>query len=144
MALTESNQKSVLSAARALIGKKTYKQLDCSNFIHQAYALADLHYPYRSTDSFDGLVPDYFIKVGTKQVEFQAADVLMFDGHVGLWDPDGCRVLQDAGTEDKECKRFDNKLNFLSSRSSGNRGPDYGMMKWFGGLKAVYRWNKAS
>lgn len=67
----------------------------------------------------------------------------MFDGHVGLWDADGCRVLQDAKTPNEECTRFNNQMPFLSSRSGGNRGPDCGMMKWFGGLKTVYRWNKA-
>lgn len=145
MALTEAQQQAVLKAARALIGTK-YDALDCSNFVHQSYATGGLHYPYRNTASFSGLVPEYFIEVSTAdgmEGVVEPADVLMFKGHVGLWDPQGCRVLQDAGAGNSECSRFNNQVPFLSSRSGGNRGPDYGMMKWWGKLQGVYRWNKS-
>lgn len=139
MPLSDAQQKAVLSVARALIGTK-YSDIDCSHFVHRAYATAGLNYPYRSTDSFAGLVGSYFVEVDTKNGSWQAGDVLLFSDHVGLWDPRGCQVLQDAGTPDADCKRFKNSLPFLSSRSGGNRGPDYGMLQWFGDLQAVYRW----
>lgn len=143
MPLSKKQQDAVLSAARALIRKKTYADIDCSHYVHQAYATAGLNYPYRDTATFIGLVGGYFAEVDAEKEGFEPADVLMFSGHVGLWDPNGCRVLQDAGTPNSECKRFNNEVSFLSSRSGKNRGPDYGMMSWFGGLKKVYRWSKA-
>jgi len=114
--------------------------MDCSHFVNFAYAQADLHYPYTATSSFDKRLSAYFKKVDMQESAWEAADVLMFSGHMGLWDPEGCKVLQKEQTQDAECERFDNKLNFLSSRSGGNRGPAFGMTDWFGKLKAVYRW----
>jgi hypothetical protein len=140
MPLTKEQQTAVLSAARALIGKKTYKDLDCSHFVHFAYAQANLHYPYKATADFDKSLKNHFKKVDLKKSAYEAADVLMFAGHMGLWDSDGCKVLQTEEKQNAECERFDNRLSFLSSRSGDNRGPDFGMTSWFGKLKAVYRW----
>lgn len=140
MPLTKEQQSAVLSAARALIGTKKYSDIDCSHFVHSAYATAGVNYAYQATATFKTLVGQQFVEVNAEKDGFEPADVLMFSGHMGLWDADGCKVLQEAGNPNAECGRFNNQLPFLSSRSGSNRGPDYGMMKWFGGLKAVYRW----
>lgn len=96
-----------------------------------------MHYPYNATASFEALAGHYFEKVDTSSGAF--ADGLM-SGHIGLWDPTDCKVLQDAGTENPECKRFRRALPLLSPRSGGSRGPDCGMISWFRGLKAVCQW----
>lgn len=139
MALTKHKQESVLSAARSLIGLK-YSDVDCSHFVHRAYETALLIYPYKPTAEFSDLAGTTFEAVDTSSGDFMPADILMFAGHMGIWDPQGCKVLQDLGSENIECKRFDNSLPFLSSRSGGNRGPDFGKLSWFGSLKSVYRW----
>jgi hypothetical protein len=139
MPLSEEKQKSVLSNARSLIGLK-YSDVDCSHFVHRAYEASSLSFPYKPTAQFAELVGKEFESVDTSAGDFMGADVLMFDGHMGLWDPKGCSVLQASGSENDQCKQFDNALPFLSSRSGKNRGPDFGMLKWFGALKGVYRW----
>lgn len=138
MSLDKIRAESVLSAARTLIGTP-YKDLDCSYFVHKAYAIAGFHYAYQATATFHTLVGKCFEEVVDMKA-CEAADVLMFSGHMGLWDAQGCKVLEDAKTPNQECIRFKNNLPFLSSRSGGGRGPDFGQMKWFGGLKKVYRW----
>lgn len=142
MALPEQQQKAILSAARALIGRK-YHELDCSHFVQESYRTAGLTYPYTNTASFGSLVPEFFAAVPKlDQGEFQPADILMFGGHMGLWDPEGCRELKQAGTPDAECESASSPMPFLSSRSGDDRGPDFGKVNWFGALQAVYRWNK--
>lgn len=138
MALNKEQVQSVLAAARSLIGTP-YRDLDCSHFVHRAYATAGLHYAYQATETFSSLVGSSFEEV-TDTSNLKSGDVLMFAKHMGLWDAQGCKVLQDAATPNKECLRFNNHLPFLSSRSGGNRGPDFGKMQWFGDLKKVYRW----
>lgn len=139
MSLTKEQQDSVLRVARTLIGMK-YSDLDCSHFVHRAYSTAKLEYPYAPTAAFSSLVDNYFVEITTAQSSFEPADVLMFSGHVGLWDPEGCSVLKSSGAPDGECTKFDDKIPFLSSRSGNNRGPEFGMLKWFGNLKTAYRW----
>jgi hypothetical protein len=82
MPLSDAQRNQILTAARALIGTK-YSDIDCSHFVHRAYATAALNYPYRSTDSFDGLVGSYFVEVDSKKDALQAADVLMFSVNIG-------------------------------------------------------------
>jgi hypothetical protein len=135
MALTNQQSNQVLQAARKLIGK-TYADIDCSHFVHEAYGNAGLTYEYAATATFVAaqagpagpfeLIPS---------APWQSADVLLFKGHMGLRDPDGCSVL---GTN-AECKRLNQRAPLLSSRSGGNRGPDYGIPSWWGSFK-VYRW----
>lgn len=138
MPLTDAQKESILQNARALIGMK-YDQIDCSNFVHRAYAAAKVTYPYRATASFDDLTIQYFNKLEAS-VTREAADVLMFSGHVGLWDPGGCTVLETAKMPNPQCQSMKNNVPVLSSRSGKNRGPDFGQAKWFGEVKAVYRW----
>jgi hypothetical protein len=138
MPLTDDQKKALLSTARALIGTP-YAELDCSHFVHQAYATAGLNYSYLNTKAFPTLVGKIFVEIPLTEA-MAAGDVLMFAGHMGIWDPDGCQVLQDANQVNTQCQQFKNAVPFLSSMSGQNRGPDYGKMNWFGQLKAVYRW----
>lgn len=139
MLLTSGQADLVLSEARKLIGK-SYADLDCSHFVNEAYAKAKLAYEYAATAVFvrnqagpDG--PFQAVAAGGPQ----PADVLLFPSHMGLWDPQGCQLL---GTN-AECKRLNNKAPFLSSRSTDNRGPDFGVPSWFGSYK-LYRWKGAT
>lgn len=133
MPLDQDQKTKVLEEARKLIGM-SYDTLDCSHFVYESYVKAHLGYPYRNTKTFVDLVNSYFLPVNPEQLE--AGDVIVFDGHMGIWDPQGCSVL----TTNRECQRLDNKAPFLSSRSSKNRGPDYGRLGWFGTSYKVYRW----
>lgn len=140
MAITKDQQQAVLAAARALIGKP-YDQMDCSHFVHQAFATASLAYPYTNTAGFPGLITkgqDFFEVAGADSM--QAGDVVMFAKHMGIWDPQGCTVLAAAQSPNNECTKFTNAAPVLSSRSGGNRGPDFGTTSMFGEIKAVYRW----
>lgn len=136
MALTASQESLLLSAARDLIGT-SYATLDCSHFVQQAYEAAGLVYPYRNTATFTELCGGYFEQVTDGR---KGGDVLLLRTHMGLWDPDGCKVL----TTSRECIRIKNDLKkeaaFLSSRSGGNRGPDFGLENWWGEVLGVYRW----
>ncbi len=135
MALTSQQSNRVLEEARALIGK-TYADIDCSHFVKDAYTSAGLSYDYAPTATFAatraGTGGPFELVLASS---LQSADVLLFTGHMGLWDPEGCSVL---GTN-AECKRLKQQAPVLSSRSSGNRGPDFGVPSWWGAYK-VYRW----
>jgi hypothetical protein len=141
MSLSEVQKSAVLSAARALIGTP-YSDLDCSHFVNRAYSIAGLYFPYQATATFNNLVGSFFdVVVAKSSADYEAADVLMFTGHVGLWDPDGCQILQKSKAPDAVCADFKNQVPFLSSRSGGNLGPEFGKLNWFGGgVKQVYRW----
>ena len=142
MPLTKEQQEKVLKAGRMFIGK-TYKQMDCSAFVHNTYVAAGLNYPRVGTEAFGGLAGKYFDKLPAN-TPLEAGDLVMFPGHVGIWDPQGCQILQNAGTPDKQCHSNHNLLPLLSSRSSHNRGPDFGALNWFtedlGPVTAIYRW----
>ena len=128
----------VLEQARLLIGT-TYDQLDCSHFVHKAFAQAGMVYTYRNSASFASDPDDRFESVGFNLDAglLEPGDVIVFNGHMGIWDPDGCIIL--GGNE--QCKNLKNKAPFLSSRSGGNRGPDYGQLKWWSGDYQVFRWS---
>ncbi len=103
--------------------------------MNEAFKSAGLDYPYTPTAMFAtacaGSDGPFKLVGGTPQ----AGDVLLFTGHMGLWDPEGCTVL---GTN-SECKRLQGKAPLLSSRSTGNRGPDFGVPAWWGAYR-IYRW----
>lgn len=135
MALTERESDELLGDARKHIGK-SYADIDCSHFVWQSFKDAGKEYPYRSTSSFDQLVEmGYFIKLD-KNIEPQKGDVLMYNGHVGFWDPLGCSIL----VTNDVCKQWGTEASVLSSRSGKNKGPSYAKPSWFNGLKAIYRW----
>ena len=146
MALNENQKNAVLDAARFLIGVP-YHDIDCSHFVHRAYSVAGLEYTYQNTTTFSTLVGSYFEEIDNIS-KLEAGDVLMFSHHMGIWDPTGCRVIQRAFKFSKmrndECVKYKNDLPFLSSRSGGNRGPDFGKLHWFGDLKKIYRWKLVS
>jgi hypothetical protein len=71
--------------------------------------------------------------------------VLVFRSHMGIWDPSGCAVLAQKDNTNAECTNLKNNAPFLSSRSGQQRGPDFGITKWWGGhtgIQGVYRWKK--
>ena len=135
MPITPLQASNVLQCARGLIGK-TYSDLDCSHFVCEAYSKAQLDYDYADTSSFAAACAGRYGPFKPVIGDRQAADVLLFKGHMGLWDPEGCTIL---GTN-TECKRLKNEAPLLSSRSGGNRGPDFGQPKWWGSF-SVYRWD---
>lgn len=135
MPITSLQATRVLEEGRRLIGK-TYADFDCSHFVCEAYFKAELPYDYAATGAFAsaraGIEGPF--KLVPSRVP-QPADVLLFSGHMGLWDPQGCAVL---GTNN-ECKRLRESAPLLSSRSGGNRGPDFGIPAWWGNYR-VFRW----
>jgi hypothetical protein len=134
MAFGSLEARKVLTEARKLIGT-SYADMDCSHFVCHAYTAAGFAYPYAATATFAraaaGPAGPFEQAAGSPQ----AADVLLFSGHMGLWDPEGCTVLG----SNAECKRLKNDAPVLSSRSGGLRGPDFGIPKWWGSYQ-VYRW----
>lgn len=122
------HSKAILAAARKLIGTP-YASLDCSHFVHKAFADAGLEYTYASTASFS-TIPQ-FQPVATPQ----EGDVVLFSSHMGIYDPNGCAVVDTA-----ECKRLGATLPILSARSGNNLGVEYGRASWFAGQAKYFRW----
>jgi hypothetical protein len=135
MAISEKESEELLVNARKHIGK-SYADIDCSHFVWQSFKDAGKEYPYRSTAQFDDLVSmGYFLKLDSKTTPV-IGDVLMYKGHVGFWDPEGCSIL----VTNDVCKSLGSEASVLSSRSGKNKGPSYGKPAWFNELKAIYRW----
>ena len=138
MGLSADLQKKLLSNARSLIGQP-YDTLPCNEFVHKAFLLTGLKYEKKKTTDFPNLKDKTFVEVDFKKKSvnvLEPGDIILFQGHMGIWDPQGCTYLP----ENKECGRFKGDLPFLSSRTANNRGPDFGKIDWFGKVKAVYRW----
>ena len=119
----------ILKKARTLIGT-SYKDLDCSHFVHKAYDMAGFKYPYHNTATFN-LLTDYFIEV----TEVEPGDVILYTGHMGLHDPDGCNAMNTT-----ECQKLKGEARVLSARSGNNLGAEYGRSAWFGTVQKMYRW----
>ena len=139
MSLSYSPTK-ILDAARALVGT-AYSSLDCSNFVHQVYDKAGLKYTYCATKSFPAGTgkSSMFLEL-LDNTEILAGDVVLFPGHMGIWDPEGCRVIETS----RECKRFEDQAPVLSSRSGKNLGVEYGKVEFFTKKGySVYRWKGA-
>lgn len=153
---TKVNSTAILEAARKKIGTP-YASLDCSHFVNEAYRTAGYDYTYKATASFVdvpskmenpngknlGTAADgKFLEVHATDV--QDGDVLLFPGHMGIWDSQGCQALiNDPGKKDcKECytgKKVATDRQFLSARTSV--GTNYGKTSWFGkGKYRVFRW----
>ena len=130
-------KKRLLAQSHALIGKH-YNVIDCSHFVNDAYKGANMPYPYLNTSAFVTKANKFFKLVGTdlSPSSLEVGDVIVFNGHMGIWDPEGCLTL---GTN-QECKRLKNDAPFLSSRSGQNRGPDFGRLNMWSGSYSVYRW----
>ena len=138
MGLSTDLKEKLLQAARSKIGT-SYGELPCNKFVHEVYQQIGLKYENKLTSQFSTLKDISFIEVDFKKRDLsvlEPGDILLFEGHMGIWDPQGCSVLP----ENLECKRLGSDLPVLSSRSKGNRGPDFGKTEWFGKVKAVYRW----
>lgn len=133
MGLNSKEADEILVNARNYIGTP-YTDMDCSHFVWQVFKDSHKDYPYRNTATFDDLVKlGYFEKLDKLTVPLEA-DLLLFNTHIGIWDPKGCVAL----VSNAECKRLHDDAPFLSSRSS--RGPDYGRPGWWGNVKAICRW----
>lgn len=132
--LTSQDRDSILAAARRRIGTP-YADLDCSHFVWQSYGDAGFAYDYAPTATFAPSRAGWQGPFAAVTGALQPADVLLFAGHMGLWDPDGCTVLG----SNAECRRLRDQAPVLSSRSGGNRGPDFGVPKWWGAYR-TYRW----
>jgi cell wall-associated NlpC family hydrolase len=124
----------ILKAARALIGT-AYDELDCSHLVHKAYAEAGLTFPYTRTADYDAvLVGSYFAP--TSADELKPGDLLLYSGHVGIYDPDGCTIVNTA-----ECSKLGGKdMRVLSARSGKNLGTEYGRSSWFGKVRTHLKW----
>lgn len=152
MPLNTEQSKSVLSNARGLVGTP-YSQLDCSHFVYKAYTDAGMIFPYRNTAEFDKLVKEgYFDKLTPKgggAYDLLAGDLIMFDGHIGIWDPEGCSVVSGSNKPNANCTKFNNNAPLLSSLGGrGSRDPDHGpdflpVGAFKKAIKAVYRWKQA-
>src|SRR4051794_30301217 len=98
-------QQLVLTEARKLIGT-SYDELDCSHFVWEAYKNAGYPYKYHNTATFVAKLAtgeaSMFVPVADR-AQWQAADVILVPGHMGLWDPEGCSVV----TNNSECTRIE-------------------------------------
>ena len=129
----------LLVQARSLIGIH-YNSMDCSHFVQKAYANAGMKYDYLSSATFASDMNTHFKKIGVNlpASSLDPGDVIVFNHHMGIWDSEGCTVMG----VDQECKRLQSDAPFLSSRSSKNRGPDFGRLNMWTGDYQVYRWVK--
>lgn len=126
----------VLTEARRLIGT-SYSEMDCSHFVHRAYASAGLRYQYADSASFHlraSGVDRVFIELSPNEPK-QAGDVIVMKGHMGIWDPEGCMAI--SNKESAYCGKFSGNAPFLSAMSGGT---DYGKVEWWKSAKKVYRW----
>lgn len=124
----------ILAAARALIGK-SYSELDCSHMVHSAYKAAGLIFPYKMTSAYSELIGSYFTEIDAEQRK--PGDLVLYAGHVGIYDPDGCTVVNTV-----QCQRLEGKdMRILSARSGNNLGTDYGRSSWFGTIKSNLCWS---
>jgi len=123
----------ILARARALRGIP-YADLDCSHFVHRAYEEAQCKYPYQSTKSFAEKTKEYFVEEALPA----AGDVVLYSGHMGIYDPQGCQVLK----SDQVCRQLNDDAPILSARSGGNMGVAYGRSSWFetGKKPKYFRW----
>lgn len=126
--MSDEQAAAILREAHTMIGT-AYQDVDCSHFVHRAYKKAGLEYTYASTKTFSSVSEFELVDAP------QPGDVVLFDHHMGIWDPAGCETLRTS-----ECKRLGNDAPVLSARSS--IGVDYGQSKWFGGTPRYYRWKK--
>ena len=134
----------IVMKAREFIGTP-YSDLDCSNFVHKAYAAAGLSYPYRNTATFQTLT-HYFRELKAEELP-EAGDVVLYAAHMGIYDPDGC----DA-TATNECKRlqeipkFKDNVRILSARGrpgyEKSIGVEYGPSAFFGTNQKYFRWRE--
>jgi NlpC/P60 family len=129
----------LLSQARSLIGNK-YDSLDCSHFVQKAFESAGMKYDYLNSSAFASDMNSHFKKIGVNlpTSSLDPGDVIVYNNHMGIWDPEGCTALG----ANQECKRLKSDAPFLSSRSSKNRGPDFGRLSMWTGDYQVYRWIK--
>ena len=138
MPLKAEEVKVLLTKARELIGTP-YSVLDCSNFVWEAYKNAGLEYKYYNTVNFNKLSgPEGKFELVPGNIPV-AGDVILFTGHMGIWDPEGCAVLVD----NRQCLKFGEKNAPVLSSIWGNdknHGPDFGKMSWFSSTYTVYRW----
>lgn len=134
-----TTQNKLLTTARSLIGT-SYSTLDCSHFVQKVYASAGMTYPYMNSAAFVGKNNKSFTLIGTNVSIslLEPGDIIVFGGHMGIWDPNGC----DALGANQQCQKLKNNAPFLSSRTTDNRGPDFGVLKWWPGDYKVYRWPK--
>jgi len=147
MGLNIEQTAALLKAARHLIGTP-YSELKCNEFVQKAFKAAGLDYPEANTSSFHKVSFGYFdplVAGPSGDYSLEAGDVIVVPGHMGIWDSEGCKFLAQADNPNAECQRLSDQAPFLSSRSTGNRGPEYGLVKWWTakvpGMK-VYRWKR--
>ncbi|HZY37148.1 MAG TPA: NlpC/P60 family protein [Mucilaginibacter sp.] len=145
--MNQAAQNKLINIARNLIGTK-HSVLDCSNFVNQVYTQANMSYGYKAAWQIKPAnPPENFVWKGKNlpAKNLEAGDLIVFDRHMGIWDPNGCKTI---GT-DAVCKKLKDNAPFLSSRGDStknaqgalvnDRGVAYGQTKWWGDYD-VYRW----
>jgi cell wall-associated NlpC family hydrolase len=129
----------LLEKARAYIGTP-YSKLDCSHFVHDAYKDAGLEFPYSDTKHYDTLLVGKYFRKLDKAEEPKPGDLVLFSGHVGIYDPDGCSTVHT--TECKRLSKQSDSMRLLSARGSGKPtdvGVEYGQISWWSGGRYL-RW----
>ena len=103
-----------------LYGGNSREGIDCSHFVHRAYAEAGFNYEYRNTGSFP-TSPNF-----VQTTDVRTADVALFSGHMGIYN----------STPPKAGKT-------ILSATTGN-GVCYGAPGWFNGTPVFYRYKKTA
>ena len=134
-AQTGSARASILKQARLLIGT-SYDKLDCSHMVWTAYKTAGYEFPYTSTSAYPAvLVGTYFVEI--TEAELKPGDLILYSGHVGIYDPDGCSIVNTAQCQGQKDA---SEMRVLSARSGKNLGTEYGRSSWFGTPKKYLKW----
>lgn len=98
---------------------KSYSEIDCSHLVHKAFADSGKVYPYTATQNWP---PKEFEKVDSPT----AGDVILFDGHIGIYVAPGKFFGSQTSTGPKEA-------------TFGDKDPYWGTVKK---VRGYYRWRK--
>ena len=129
--VAEGNQ--LLKAAQGYLnapyayGGDTIKGIDCSNLVHKAIngAFPKLDFPYAATDILAS--SSNLRKLADGEAK-QAGDIILFSGHVGLFDP--------MPPSDKAGQTL---FSARGDKTRSDPGVTWGKSEWFGAVKGVFR-----
>jgi len=82
-------------------------------------------FPFTDTRQFEAtLIDEYFVKITDD--EALPADLILYSGHGGIYDPDGCPIVHTA-----QCEKNQSNIRGMSARSGKNLEVQHGRSSWF-------------